>query len=95
MDSLEEGQRAKAAYAFADPERTRWHWTTPGNFPRNGLPLRDLAPEQRDRAMAYSKRSLTGGFKKRSTSSPCKTICNDPNYTSPSLARRVARRGWR
>jgi len=65
MDSLDEGQRAKAAYAFADPERTRWHWTTPGNFPRNGLPLREMAPEQRDRAMALLQSGVSpGGFQK-------------------------------
>ena len=35
---LDAGQRTKATYAFDDPERTRWHWTTPRGFPRNGLP---------------------------------------------------------
>jgi Protein of unknown function (DUF3500) len=65
LDLLDEGQRAKATYAFADPERTRWHWTTPGNFPRNGLPLREMTPEQRDKAMALLQSGVsTGGFQK-------------------------------
>ena len=42
LESLDESQRIKTSYAFNDPEFTRWHWTTPGNFPRNGLPLREM-----------------------------------------------------
>jgi hypothetical protein len=65
LESLDEGQRAKAAYAFTDPERTRWHWTTPGNFPRNGLPLREMTPEQHDKAMALLQSGVSaGGFQK-------------------------------
>jgi hypothetical protein len=65
LNALDEGQRAKATYAFADPERTRWHWTTPGNFPRNGLPLRELTPEQRDKAMALLQSGVSAnGFQK-------------------------------
>lgn len=47
---LDEAQRTKTSYAFNDPEFTRWHWTTPGNFPRNGLPLREMETGQRDAA---------------------------------------------
>jgi hypothetical protein len=52
LDSLDESQRTKTSYAFNDPELTRWHWTTPGNFPRNGLPLREMQPSQRDAAFS-------------------------------------------
>ena len=52
LDSLDETQRTKSTYAFNDPELTRWHWTTPGNFPRNGLPLREMGTAQRDAAFA-------------------------------------------
>ena len=65
LDMLDDSQRGKATYAFTDPERTRWHWTTPRNFPRNGLPLREMAPEQRDLALALLQAGLSpGGFQK-------------------------------
>ncbi len=59
LDSLDEDQRTKSTYAFNDPELTRWHWTTPGNFPRNGLPLREMATDQRDAAFALLQTSLS------------------------------------
>ena len=52
LDLLDQSQRAKSTYAFTDPELTRWHWTTPRNFPRNGLPLREMGASQRDAALA-------------------------------------------
>ena len=36
LAALDDSRRAKATYAFDDSERTRWHWTTPRGFPRNG-----------------------------------------------------------
>lgn len=57
LDSLDEAQRLKSSYAFNDPELTRWHWTTPGNFPRNGLPLREMDVSQRDAAYALLQAS--------------------------------------
>ena len=59
VDSLDQSQRTKSTYAFNDPELTRWHWTTPGNFPRNGLPLREMETSQRDAAMALLQTSLS------------------------------------
>ncbi len=59
IDLLDDGQRTKATYAFADPERTRWHWTTPRNVPRNGLPLREMAADQHDGALALLQTSLS------------------------------------
>ena len=65
LNSLDEGQRVKATYAFTDAERVRWHWTTPRNFPRNGLPLREMNPGQRDLALALLQASVSGaGFQK-------------------------------
>lgn len=52
LDSLDSAQRTKSTYGFNDPELTRWHWTTPQNVPRNGLPLREMATGQRDAAFA-------------------------------------------
>src|SRR5215207_1453996 len=57
LDSLDPSQRTKSTYAFTDPELTRWHWTTPGNFPRNGLPLREMGTSQRDAAFALLQTS--------------------------------------
>ena len=57
LDSLDGAQRTKSTYAFNDPEWTRWHWTTPGNFPRNGLPLREMGQTQRDAAFALLQAS--------------------------------------
>jgi hypothetical protein len=52
LEALDEPARAKATYAFGDAERRRWHWTTPSGFPRHGLPLREMNPEQRELALA-------------------------------------------
>src|SRR5215216_1731737 len=59
LDSLDSNQRTKSSYAFNDPELTRWHWTTPSNFPRNGLPLREMGTDQRDAAFALLQTSLS------------------------------------
>ena len=59
LDSLDSSQRNKSTYDFNDPELTRWHWTTPGNYPRNGLPLREMQTPQRDVAFALLQTSLS------------------------------------
>ena len=59
LDALDESQRTKTSYAFNDPELTRWHWTTPGNFPRNGLALREMGTSQREAAFALLQISLS------------------------------------
>jgi hypothetical protein len=59
LKSLDDSQRAKSTYAFTDPELTRWHWTTPRNFPRNGLPLNEMQTSQRDEALALLQTSLS------------------------------------
>jgi hypothetical protein len=65
LATLDGGQRAKATYAFDDAERFRWHWTTPRNFPRNGLPLREMNREQKDAALTLLQTALSGpGFQK-------------------------------
>jgi hypothetical protein len=58
-------QRNKATFAFDNDERTRWHWTTPQGFPRNGLALRDMTPQQRTLALALLRSGHSeGGYKK-------------------------------
>jgi hypothetical protein len=65
LGSLDEAARIKASYAFGDAERQRWHWTTPAGFPRNGLPLSEMNPDQRDMAMALLRASVsTTGYQK-------------------------------
>jgi hypothetical protein len=65
LGSLGDAQHTKATYAFEDPERLRWHWTTPRNFPRNGLPLREMEAGQRDLAMALLRTSVSDyGYQK-------------------------------
>ncbi|MBI5565888.1 MAG: DUF3500 domain-containing protein [Chloroflexi bacterium] len=65
LSTLDDAARARAVYAFSDQERTRWHWTTPSNFPRNGLPLRDMTIDQRDRAMSLLQTGVSSsGFQK-------------------------------
>jgi hypothetical protein len=60
LGALDDGARAKAAYAFADPERMRWHWTTHGRVPRNGLPLTEMTAGQKELAHALLAASLSG-----------------------------------
>ena len=65
LDALDAKQRAKATYAFADAERTRWHWTTPSGFPRNGLALKEMNPGQRDAALNLLQVSVSSaGYQK-------------------------------
>jgi hypothetical protein len=65
LASLDEAARSKATYAFGDAERQRWHWTTPAGFPRNGLPLREMNPDQRASAMDLLRASVPpAGYQK-------------------------------
>jgi hypothetical protein len=65
LASLDDAQRSKATYPFDDQERQRWHWTTPSNFPRHGLPLREMNPSQKDAAFELLQASVSpAGFQK-------------------------------
>ncbi len=60
--SLSEGQAAKARYEFDSSERLDWHFI-PRN--RNGLPIKELQPEQRALAFGLIESGLAGsGFLK-------------------------------
>jgi hypothetical protein len=80
FETLDPAQRDKAAYTFNNDERFRWHWTTPGNFPRNGLPLREMNDDQRSRAFDLLQASLSSmGFEKSlNIISLQKSLSNDP-----------------
>src|ERR1700752_297707 len=99
LDSLDESQRTKSTYAFNDPELTRWHWTTPGNFPRNGLPLREMGTSQRDAAFALlqTSQSAYGLQKSLDTISLQNDLGNDPElyYVTVFGTPGVEPWGWR
>ena len=99
LDSLDEAQRTKSTYAFNDPELTRWHWTTPGNFPRNGMPLRELDTSQRDAAFALlqASQSAYGLQKSLDIISLQNDLGNDPElyYVTVFGTPGVEPWGWR
>jgi hypothetical protein len=99
LDSLDDSQRAKSTFAFDDPELTRWHWTTPGGFPRHGLPLRQMQPAQRDAALALlqSSHSAYGLQKALDIISLQNDLGNDPElyYVTIFGTPGAAPWGWR
>lgn len=99
LESLEDAQRTKSTYAFNDPELTRWHWTTPGNFPRNGLPLREMDTSQRDAAFALlqTSQSAYGLQKSLDIISLQNDLGNDPElyYVTVFGTPGVEPWGWR
>ena len=80
LESLDGARLDKATYDFADAERFRWHWTTPGNFPRNGLALTEMTQAQKDAAFALLQASVSPqGFQKsREIMSLQKYLGNNP-----------------
>ncbi len=65
LAALDDAARSKASYTFGDAERQRWHWTTPAGFPRNGLPLNEMNPDQRSIAMDLLRASVSpAGYQK-------------------------------
>src|SRR5687768_7581915 len=99
VDSLDQAQRTKSTYAFDDPELTRWHWTTPGSFPRNGLPLREMGTEQRNAAFALlqASQSAYGLQKSLDIISLQNDLGNDPElyYVTVFGTPGVEPWGWR
>jgi hypothetical protein len=60
LETLDNGQRAKAQYAFDSEERFNWHFVPRA---RKGLPLKEMTPAQRDAAFALLKTGLSAaGF---------------------------------
>lgn len=65
LESLDDETRRRATYGFDDSERVRWHWTIPESVPRNGLPLREMTPVQRRRALELLRASSSAaGYRK-------------------------------
>lgn len=62
LTSLSPEQRKKATYPFGDEERFNWHFVP---RTRNGLPLKQMNPDQRKAAMAVLKTGLSEeGYRK-------------------------------
>jgi hypothetical protein len=62
LGSLDEKQKAKAQFEFKDSERGNWHFIPKS---RNGLPIKELGPEQRQLAHALLKSGLSAhGYEK-------------------------------
>lgn len=80
FEALDPAQQEKTAYAFADEERFRWHWTTPRGFPRNGLPLREMNEEQKQAALALLQASISSAGIEKSLNimSLQRDLGNDP-----------------
>lgn len=99
LESLDSAQRTKSTYAFTDSELTRWHWTTPSGFPRNGLPLREMQKDQRDVALALlqTSQSAYGLQKSLDIISLQNDLGNDPDlyYVTIFGTPGVEPWGWR
>ena len=65
LKSLDDGQRAKAQYAFDAEERFNWHFIP---RERKGLPLKQMTPAQREAAFALLKTGLSAGGVSRAES---------------------------
>ena len=59
ISALSEDQRARAVFTFEDVERQRWHFIPPEMFPRAGVALKEMDPEQRDRAHDLIRSALS------------------------------------
>jgi hypothetical protein len=73
--SLDDGQKAKAAFKFEDPERLNWHFIP---RPRKGLPVKEMTPEQRSLAFGLLETGLgAAGSLKATTIMSLEAILRD------------------
>ncbi|MSU66759.1 MAG: DUF3500 domain-containing protein [Opitutus sp.] len=56
LNALTPDQKKQATYSLTDPERENWFFTP---VPRQGLPLKQLNPQQRDLALALLRSGLS------------------------------------
>lgn len=59
LASLAPEQRQKAVFPLDSSELTRWHYVPHSQFPRNGVPLKEMTSAQRQRAHALLSASLS------------------------------------
>jgi hypothetical protein len=68
LDSLNAEQREKAADPLDSTDRTRWHFIPVNQFPRQGLPLKEMTEPQRKLALDLLRSGLSQrGFTTTST----------------------------
>ena len=96
LGGLDDAQRAKATYAFDDAERLRWHWTTPRNFPRNGLPLTEMNADQKSAARFLLQASVSAaGYEKSLNIIGLQTdLGNDPDLYFVTVFGPPGERAW-
>lgn len=59
VDALAPEQRQRAAFAYDADERLRWHFVPTEQFPRQGLPIRDMNQAQRQLAHGLLQAGLS------------------------------------
>jgi len=65
LTALSDTEIATATYAFDDPERLFWHWTSTTGVPRKGLRISDMSEPVRDSALALLASSVSdAGYEK-------------------------------
>lgn len=85
LESLSADQKAKATYPLGDAERLNWHFIPKD---RNGLPLKAMSPEQRQRAHALLASGLSRrGFDKVTNIISLELILRDLERNSPRMNR--------
>jgi hypothetical protein len=81
LDSLRPEQKARAAFAFNDKERTRWFFTPQQRARkslRKGLPLEDMTAEQKELARALVRAGTSAeGYRKATTIMSLESILAD------------------
>ncbi len=81
LSSLQPEQRTKAMFDLAGEERANWHFIPK---PRNGLPIKEMTPEQRTLAHALLKTGLSaGGYEKATTIMSLELVLFDMENKNP------------
>jgi hypothetical protein len=96
LGGLDDAQRTKATYAFDDAERFRWHWTTPRNFPRNGLPLTEMGDAQKVLAQSLLQASVSAAGYEKSVNiiTLQNDLGNDPDLYFVTVFGTPGERAW-
>src|ERR1041385_3444564 len=90
-DSLDDAQRAQAAFPFSTDERFAWGYTP---VPRRGLALRDMRPSQRAGAMAIVAATMSRRTKLEvAMILALETLLGAPRRLGPRARRRSQRGG--
>ena len=75
MNTLNDGQKAKASFAYDDPERLNWHFIP---RERKGLTIKDMEPSQRALTFGLLRTGVgTDGFLKATTIMSLEQILRD------------------